>query len=156
MSGPALDGWRFGVACLLGLPIGVLYSFLRPLRQRHPILSDLVFLPALFYGWLYLGFGVCQGDIRSSYCAGLFVGIFLWELTLGKWLRPVFRGFWRILSKIWNGIQGIFKKFFKKIQKFFKNVFAIWKKWVTIVGTNRRSMRRKNGGAPFGKKKKLF
>ncbi len=149
MTGPALDAWRFGMACLLGLPMGAAYSFLRPLRSRHPIFADLLFLPALFYGWLYLGFAVCHGDIRIGYCAGLAVGFFVWQWTLGSWLQPVFWAFWRLVSRIWNGFLRIFKKFFKKIRKIIKNVFALWKKWVTIINTNYS----KNGGAPFGKKK---
>ena len=152
MNGPALDAWRFGMACLLGLPLGILYSFLRPLRPRHTIVSDLLFLPALFYSWLYLSFAVCRGDIRLSYCTGLLVGILIWEWTLGRWLRPVFRGIWRVISRIWHGFWSPFQKIFKKIRKKSKNLFALWKKWFTIVETNRRSMRRKNGGAPIGKK----
>ncbi len=148
MNGPALDAWRFGMACLLGLPLGFFYSFLRPLRTRHPVISDLLFLPALFYGWLYLGFALCRGDIRLGYCAGLTVGIFAWEVTFGRWLQPVFWGIWRLVSKICHGFTAIFEKIFKKICKIIKNVFALWKKWVTIEETTR-----KNGGAPHGKKK---
>ncbi len=156
MNGPALDAWRFGMACVLGLPLGLCYSFLRPLRCRHPVMADLLFFPAMFYAWLYLGFAVCHGDIRLSYCTGLFAGFLLWELTLGKWLRPVFRWFWRGVFHILGGIFRIFEKFFKKIWKISKNVFALWKKWVTIVKTNRGSIRRKNGGVPIGKKESLF
>lgn len=152
MNGPGLDAWRFAMACLLGLGLGFFYSALRPLRQHHPVLSDLLFLPLLFYAWLYLGFALCRGDIRLSYCMGLVVGIFLWNITLGSWLQPVFSAVWGVVFKIWNGFWSVFKKIFKKLYKNFKNVFAIWKKWVTIVETNRRTMRRKNGGAPIGKK----
>ncbi len=148
MNAPILDAWRFLVACLLGLPLGACYSFLRPLHRRHPVASDLLFLPVLFYGWLYLGFAVCHGDIRIGYCAGLALGIFLWELTLGRWLRPVFLGVWHLISRIYHGILRIFQKIFKKIRKILKNVFAIWKKWVTIIWTNCQ----KRGGVPDGEK----
>ena len=74
MTGPALDGWRFLWACLLGLALGFFYVFLRPLRTRHSILADLLFFPVLFYVWLYLSFAICRGDIRIRYTAGLFVG----------------------------------------------------------------------------------
>ena len=151
MTGPALDGWRFLCACLIGLPLGLYYGFLRPLRPHHPFVSDLLFLPAMGYAWLYLGFAVCRGDLRLGYCAGLLLGAVFWELTIGRWLRPVFRGFWRILSIIFLGFFNLFEKFLKKLLFFSKIVFALWKKWFTIVETNRCRIRNKQGGAPNGK-----
>ena len=52
MTGPALDAQRFLIACLMGAALGIYYGFLRPLRPRHTALSDFLFLPAAFYGWL--------------------------------------------------------------------------------------------------------
>ena len=152
MTGPALDGWRFLWACGIGLVLGLYYGFLRPLRPKHTLISDVLFVPALFFGWLYLGFAICRGDLRIGYCFGLLLGGFAWELTFGKLLRPVFRGFWRIISRIYRLFLNIFQKIFKKIHKISKNVFAIWKKSFTIEGTTRRPCRRKNGGVPNDKK----
>lgn len=152
MTGPALDGWRFLWACGIGAILGAWYGFLRPLRPRHTVLSDLLFLPALVYGWLYLSFAICRGDIRLGYTLGLLVGGCIWEWTAGRWLRPVEQGFWRLISRIWNEFWGVFKKFFKKILKNAKILFAIWKKWFTIVETNRRKLRRENGGVRNGQK----
>ena len=150
MTGPALDGWRFLCACLIGLPLGLYYGFLRPLRPRHCFISDLLFLPALGYAWLYLSFAVCRGDLRLSYCAGLLIGAIFWELTFGRLLRPVFKRFWRVNSRIFRGIFNLFEKIFKKIRVFSKIVFALWKKWFTIVETNRCRIHSKQGGAPNG------
>ena len=47
MTDPALDARRFGIACLLGLALGLYYGFLRPLRPKHTVLSDFLFLPAM-------------------------------------------------------------------------------------------------------------
>lgn len=152
MTGPALDGWRFLWACGIGAILGVWYGFLRPLRPRHTVLSDLLFLPALVYGWLYLSFAICRGDIRLGYTFGLLVGALLWEWTAGRWLRPVVQGFWHLISKIWHGFLGIFEKIFKNLQKNAKILFAIWKKWFTIIETNRRILRRRNGGVRNGEK----
>ena len=152
MTGPALDGWRFLWACGIGAILGVWYGFLRPLRPRHTVLSDLLFLPALVYGWLYLSFAICRGDIRLGYTFGLLVGALLWEWTAGRWLRPVVQGFWRLISKIWHDFLGIFEKIFKKLRKNAKILFAIWKKWFTIIETNRRILRRRNGGVRNGEK----
>lgn len=153
MTGPALDGWRFLCACGIGLILGMYYGFLRPLRPKHTLISDALFVPALFFGWLYLGFAICRGDLRLGYCLGLLMGGLVWELTVGRWLRPVFRGFWRLVSRIWRLILNIFRKIFEKIHKISKILFAIWKKSYTIEGTTRFTWRRKNGGVPNGKKK---
>ena len=117
MTEPVLDARRFGIACLLGLGLGLYYGFLRPLRPRHTALSDLLFLPGLFYSWLWLSFAVCQGDIRLGYCMGLLVGALVFEQTVGRWLRPVFRLFWGGIGKIYRHISGFLKKFLKKMQK---------------------------------------
>ncbi len=151
MTGPALDGWRFLCACLIGLALGLYYGFLRPIRSRHPFLADFLFLPALGYAWLYLGFAICRGDLRLGYCAGLLVGSILWELTVGRLLRPVFQRFWNLIARIFHGIFHLFEKIFKKILKNSKILFAIWKKWFTIVETNHRRIRHQQGGAPNGK-----
>ena len=152
MTGPALDGWRFLWACGIGAILGVWYGFLRPLRPRHTVLSDLLFVPVLGYAWLYFSFAVCRGDIRLGYTAGLFIGAFLWEFTVGRLLRPVFQGVWWLVSRIWSGFFGIFKKIFKKIRKNAKILFALWKKWFTIIEYNCRSVRSRNGGVGNGKK----
>lgn len=151
MTGPALDACRFLYACLLGLGLGLWYGFLRPLRPRHTVLSDVLFLPALGWAWLYLSFAVCRGDIRLGYCAGLAVGAFFWEGTFGRWLRPVFYCFWGTISRIWGKIFAILKKIFKKMRKNEKNLFASGKKWFTITEYHRRTLRKRNGGAPIGK-----
>lgn len=152
MTGPALDGWRFLCACGIGLILGMYYGFLRPLRPRHTLVSDALFVPALFFGWLYLGFAICRGDLRLGYCLGLLAGGLVWELTVGKLLRPVFRGFWKGISRIYRAFLNIFRKIFEKIHKFSKNLFALWKKSYTIEGTTRCFRRRKNGGVPDGEK----
>lgn len=152
MNGPALDGWRFLWACGIGLILGLYYGFLRPLRPKHTLTADTLFLPAMFFGWLYLGFAICQGDLRLGYCLGLLLGGFFWEMTVGKLLRPVFRGFGRIISKIFRSIWNIIRKIFEKTHKISKKIFALWKKSFTIEGTTRMIMRKKNGGVPHDKK----
>ena len=150
MNGPAQDGRRFLIACLLGLGLGLVYGFLRPLRRRRPVLADLLFLPVMGYIWLYLGFAVCRGDLRLGYCAGLPTGGIIWEVTVGRLLRPVFDLFWKGIFRIFQGFFRIFGKIFKKIQKNLKILFALWKKCYTIVKTNRSNKQRNNGGASLG------
>ena len=81
MTAPALAAGRFLAACGIGALLGLFYGFLRPLRPRLTHLCDLLFVIAAFFGWLYLGFGVCLGDLRLGYTAGLAAGGFLWEKT---------------------------------------------------------------------------
>lgn len=146
MTPPGLSAWRFATACLYGIGLGVIYSFLRPLRPKRTALADGIFLLAFFLVWLELGFRVCRGDLRFGYSAGLPIGIFLWEWTLGKLMRPVFFGFWRVIRILFGWILFPVKKFFQKNGHFFKFIFASLKKWVTIIWNNRRSMRHRTGG----------
>lgn len=149
MMPPALAAWRFAIACLYGNLLGVVYSFLRPLRPKRTALADGLFLLALLFAWLQLGFRICRGDLRFGYTAGLLIGIFFWELTLGKLLRPVFFGFWKGIARLLRWILYPIKKFFEKTGQFIKFIFASLKKWVTISWNNRRSVRRRTGG-PHG------
>ena len=66
MISPALAWGHFLAACLLGVGLGLVYDFLRPLRPRFTALSDVVFLAVLGYTLIYLFFGVCAGDIRGG------------------------------------------------------------------------------------------
>ena len=114
MNAPALSARYFLTACLLGCIGGVYYGFLRPLRPKHTVLSDLLFLPVLIYLWLQLSFGVCKGDLRLGYTAGLAVGAVVFDRTAGIWIRPVFWGYWRGLDSIWGWLTQPVKNFFKK------------------------------------------
>ena len=80
MNTPAVAAQRFGMACLLGVLLGVYYGFLRPLRPKLTALSDLLFVLGAGWVWLYLGFAVCRGDLRFGYTCGMFLGWFLWDL----------------------------------------------------------------------------
>ena len=51
MNSPQVVALRFGLACLLGCEVGLYYGFLRPLRPRFTVLSDLLFVPVLVWAW---------------------------------------------------------------------------------------------------------
>ena len=89
MTAPGIAARRFLISCLLGLGLGFVYGFLRPFRRRFPKLGDTLFLVAAGWAWLQLSFRVCQGDLRIGYCFGLLAGTLIWELSLGRFLRPV-------------------------------------------------------------------
>lgn len=117
MISPALAWGHFLAACLLGVGLGLVYDFLRPLRPRFTALSDGVFLAVLGYALIYLFFGVCAGDIRGGYLLGLAVGGFAWEWSLGRLISPVFSGFWKGLGGFFRALGAPWKKFFQKIRK---------------------------------------
>ena len=119
---------HFSLAFLLGVPLGVYYGFLRPLRPRYALLSDLLFLPALVYAWLLLCFGVCRGDLRLGCCSGLFLGAVAWEGTVGKLLRPVFTWFWGLLASFWRLLCRPFSWFGKNLRIFLNFLLLTAKK----------------------------
>lgn len=134
MTAPAVAALRFALACALGLGLGVVYSFLRPLRPRLTPLADGLFVLSLLAAWVYLGFGICGGDLRLGYTAGLFVGICLWERTAGRLLRPLFFRFWRLLGRIFRMLTAPVVAIFRFFPKIVKIVFAYRKKSGTIEG----------------------
>ena len=91
-----------------------------------------MFVTALLWSWIYLGFGLCGGDLRMAYSACLIAGIFLWEGTFGRLLRPAFSGFWKFVRMRLRLIWLPCKKFLKKAGKIKNYLFASGKKWVTI------------------------
>ena len=126
-----MNSWlHLGQGLLFGAGLGLFYGFLRDFRPRW--LGDLLFVIALFWAWIYLGFGLCGGDLRLAYNACLWAGIFLWEGTFGRLLRPVFSTFWKGVSRVFLWVFLPCKIFLKKSGNFIKFLFASGKKWVTI------------------------
>lgn len=117
MTLPAAAAVQFALSLLIGGALGIVYGFLRPLRPRYTAISDVLFLPAVVYGVLFMAFAVAQGDLRPEHLFGIFLGGILWEWLPGRWLRPVFSALWRPFWKILACFSYIFKKFFEKIKK---------------------------------------
>ena len=145
MIAPAAAAGRFLSAGILGVGLGVVYAFLRPPRQKHPHLSDGLFFLTLFPTWIYLCFGICGGDLRLGYTAGLFLGIWAGAATLGRFLQPVFRFFWKIFTLPLR----ILKKFFKKMKKIAKKLLASGKKWFTMKKNMGKSQNLDAGGTDY-------
>ena len=117
---PAVAAARFLRGIPLGVLLGLWYGFLRPLARGRSLLRDGLFLAMVFPVWVYFSFGICDGDLQMGYFASLFVGGFLWEGTLGWYLRPFWRGVWgRFFA-----ILGKIGKLFHKIGGFFKKIFT--------------------------------
>ena len=120
MTEPHLAAWRFFLSTLAGMGLGLWYGFLRPLRPRFTALSDFVFLLGAGAVWLWMGFSLCEGDLRMGSLGALYLGGFLWEGAFGRLLRPVFFGFWKGIRRILE----IFLVPVKKISKNAKFLFA--------------------------------
>ena len=115
MSAPAQAVQCLGWSCLFGVGLGIVYGFLRPLRPRA--LSDVLFLICTGWAALQLGFGICGGDLRMGYAVGMLTAGVVWDLTVGRYLRPVWQGFWHFFAK---GMAAIFiplQKILKKVKK---------------------------------------
>ena len=113
MTSPAVTAARVVAGMGLGLALGVLWDLLKPLSRRHPHLSDLLFLPALIWAWLELGFGICGGDLRLGCTASLGLGWAAWELTLGRLLTPAVTAIWDFLGAFFLGLLAPFRKIAK-------------------------------------------
>lgn len=153
MIGPAAAAARFGVGLLLGAILGAVYDFLRPWRPKHTHLADLLFLVAVFWAWIYLGFAVCGGDIRLAYTGALAVGWLLWEVTAGRLLRPICFRFWEIIGRIFRFFTRPIEKMLKFFGKNAKKLLANGKKWFTMK-KNIPVSKREPGGKPYGKAQK--
>jgi hypothetical protein len=142
MTQPQIVFARLALGLGAGILLGICHGFLRPLRHRCPFTAEALFFLAMAWGWLILGFGVWQGDLRLGYFVPYFGGWLLWEITLGRLVRPLFSGFWAAVEAIFR----IFLWPVKKIFYFAKILFASVEKWVTIKWNYRRHMRRRPGG----------
>ena len=156
MNPPSIAAYRLLCAILLGIALGVFYGFLRPLGRRHRQIADLLFVLALYPVWIFFAFGIAGGDLRFGYTLGLFGGVVLWETTFGKWLQPVFAGFWRAIYRIYRFFTLPFRKIFKKLAKIAKFLFATGKKWVIIKWNNRLQKAKRHGGVTHGNEKEPF
>ena len=116
MIGPALAARQLVMGLLLGSVAGMGYGFLRPVRPRW--LADLLFGILLGGLWVYLGFGVCQGDLRFLHTAALFIGALGFHFLFGRWLIPVYSWFWQGIFGVFSAIFRYFQKIFKKITNF--------------------------------------
>ena len=130
------DALHLGQGLLLGAGLGLFYGFLRYFRPRW--LGDLMFVTALLWSWIYLGFGLCGGDLRMAYSACLIAGIFLWEGTFGRLLRPAFSGFWKFVRMRLRLIWLPCKKFLKKAGKIKNYLFLLDLRYgiISISSTN--------------------
>ena len=117
MTAPVIAAQRFGGAVLVGVVLGLIYGFLRPLRPGYTVFSDLAFLLALVWGWVYLALEICRGEFRFSYCFGMLLGGFGWESLVGRQIRGIFSAFWKSMGQIRDIALFPLKKIYKILKK---------------------------------------
>ena len=118
MTAPAVAALYWLRTLGIGGILGAVYGFLRPLRPRLTILADGLFALCLIWGWVYMTFGICGGDSRLGCTAALFLGAWLFDRTVGRWLQPIFNLFWKAWGKLCALILWPVKKY--------SNFFAIF------------------------------
>ena len=124
MNTPEIAFGRFVTGLLLGCGLGIYYGFLRPLRRKQNFFPDLLFVLGAGWVYLYYGFAVCRSDLRMGYTIAPILGAIVWDAGPGRWLRPVFGGFWHFCARMtWP-----FHNFLKKISHFLKFPLATGKK----------------------------
>lgn len=138
---------RFLAAVALGLVGGFVYSFLRPVRKKHPARADLLYWAVIFSLWLEHSFRLCRGDIRPENGLGLLLGSFLFDRLLGRRLLPVFTGFWKLFRGFFRALLWPLKKFMVFLQKIGNFLLLKAKKQFTI-----RKSENKTGGIGHGGK----
>ena len=109
---PALLFSRFLTAGLLGIGLGFFYDFLTALPKKLIHLADLLFVLLLFAFGIYLGFGICEGDLRPTYSIGLFMGAGIWHFSVGRRLRPLFFALFRYIGRVFSFFWTPFQKIF--------------------------------------------
>lgn len=120
MNPPALLFYRFLISCALGVGLGILYDLTSSLPRLLRHLGDFLFVLVLFIVGIYLGFGVCRGDLRPVYSAGLFLGLLAWHYTVGKLFRQFFTWVFRTIRKPFSIFWSKLKKTAKFIHIFSK------------------------------------
>lgn len=111
MNAPAVEAARFLASFLAGLPLGLVYGLLRPIRCRH--WADGLFLATVVPVWVYVCFGICAGDPGPEELLALALGFWAFRGTAGRLLEPM-------ISGIWKFFRVKLKKFFQKIEKLTK------------------------------------
>ena len=107
--------WSLGLGACMGLVDGVL----GPLGRKRRYLVDGLLVLGFWWGWLYLSFAVCRGDIRLGCFWAMLAGMGLWRITAGRLLAPVFERAWKILERIWEITLSPGKKFLRNAKILF-------------------------------------
>lgn len=150
MMPPAETARQFLPAILLGCALGVFHGFLRPLRLRIGWPAELPLCAAMVWGWLYLSFAVCRGDLRPAYTLCYLFSAILWDRTLGRWVGPLFSFFWQGIFQFLGFLSRFWKNFSRKCKNYAKILFATGKKEGIINWNNRLHFRRRTGGKSHG------
>ena len=91
---PGLVWNRLALCFLAGVLLGPAADLFRPLHRRFPVLTQLMIGTEFFLCWLWLGFGLCRGDLRIGYLLGTAAGFFVWEWSFSTCTEAFFGKLW--------------------------------------------------------------
>lgn len=114
MTRPGTGAAALAAALVLGACLGLWYALLGILRLRWKNLADGLFVAGLFAAWVYLGFGICGGDLRFFQSLGLLLGAGAFQLTVGRPLTGVLTGAFHRIRQKFSGRIELISHFFKK------------------------------------------
>ena len=110
--------------CLwMGLSAGFVWSVLQPVRQKHPVLWQMLCCTALTAFWTVTVFGICRADPRPGLLLGCAAGFFLWLKTAAPGTEAVFFGIRNLFAQFFRRIMGPFLFIFHKLAFFRKYLF---------------------------------
>ena len=155
MTPPSIAARRLLASVVLGMLLGIIYEFLRPLRRKRNWPADLLFFPAALWLWAELAFRFCRTDLRAGNLIVFFLSALFADTAVRPWLSPVFEGFWTGIRSIFHIFLFPFKKFINFTAHFLKYHYAIRKKWGTIDWHIQKQKRQESGGVTHGKKKNI-
>lgn len=131
----------FFLSCLLGAGLGVIYDFIRVIRntvQHNKVFVFIEdFLYAAFFGFSFFLFGTdLTGGIRAFVLLGMFEGCMIERVALGNWavkLMSKATGF--IWDVLFAPIRGFFAKILAVINK------RIVKKYLNFLKREKKSQK---------------
>lgn len=129
------QGSQFLSSVLLGIAFGILYDFLKGLRQnirrlRH--ICDLIFVLCVFLSNLFFALVIGHGEYRIFMPVGSTLGAAIYFLVPHRLFLRIFSKFWQIVTYPARKIWQFFRKNLKKTGIFIKKLFSRRKKSVII------------------------
>lgn len=130
-------------AVIFGLIIIFIYDIFRAfcvnftLNEKVIFVMDLIFCLILLPFIFFFLISTTNGEIRGYIFFGIFVGIFIWRVTLSRLniilFRSIFGIIFRFLNLINIKINDIIKKFFSFFCKKLKNIAFSMKKSINCL-----------------------
>lgn len=124
----------FGISCIIGVSMGIVFDVFRALRALLPHNAGLVFAEDLLFliGWAatlsVFASATARGELRLFCAIGSILGFILYIVTVGSAVIAFFR-------KLFSVIKGVFSVIMRPLE--FVYVFIREKALMKFVGTSK-------------------